>query len=318
MKRAVAGFAGAFGMLTLAFCVEVSTASATQDESSDPVVLRVGRSHTVTASAVERRLSKVPPYQLSTFGTSTASAVRNFLQRVITREALLDAASETDSVPQDAATAWTVRKALADTLLANLRKQSSTEVSEDDARRYFEQNRARYRQPERLLLWRIVVPTENDAQTILQKVQGADGIREWRRLAREASVDPSNRLRGGDLGFVDASGQTQWPRVRVNPIVFESARTVADGALVPRPIPLDGQFCVIWRRGSLRAVEASFDELNTQIVQELVEARALRAQTKLLDSLRGQHLTDHNPEPTTQLPASPPLQLNPSNSERAR
>ncbi len=60
---------------------------------TSPIVAKVG-ARTVTAAELERRLAAVPPFQLRTFGNTPDEVKKNFLERVLVREALLSQGAE--------------------------------------------------------------------------------------------------------------------------------------------------------------------------------------------------------------------------------
>ncbi len=278
---------------------------------SDPVVMRVGQRQ-LRRSAIEARLRSVPDYQLRTFGSTDSEAVRGFTETVIAKEALLDAAGEAPELRSRPDVAWALRRTLADVLVASIEEAERQTLTESNLRQAFDARRDEYRSPERLLLWRIVVPRREEALDIIAKVQGRNGVTVWEEIARDSSEDRSNHLRAGNLGFVDPNGQTEWPQLRVDPAIFRAAQAVADGTVVPEPVPLGDRFCVVWRRGSIPAREPSFDQARAELSQTLLLQRRDNAVEGLISKLRTQYLGTHNPGPTEQIPLAPPLHLGPA------
>lgn len=78
------------------------------------------------------------------------------------------------------------------------------EVREEEARAYFQANRERFDEPERVRVRHILLRTEAEARVALARLRAGEP---FDRLARELSQDPASRERGGDLGVV-APGQT--------------------------------------------------------------------------------------------------------------
>lgn len=134
-----------------------------------------------------------------------------------------------------------------------------------------------------LELRRILVPDPLLAHELLSQLQPLDPKR-WQALARQHSVDRATYLRAGDLGFVDPSGQTHRPQVRVASALYHAAMAVADGELVPAPVPEGRAWAVVWRRGS--RPRRSESQLSSRL------ARFERSLTSLLGALRQRHLHD--------------------------
>lgn len=280
---------------------------------SDPVVIRIGQQD-VRRSAIEARLRDVPRYQLRTYGATDSEAVRAFTETVVARDALLDAAVEAQTISKRPDVTWAVRRTLANALVASLEEAERRNLTEAALRHEFESRRDEYRSPERLLLWRIVVSTREEALAIIDKVRGRDGLAIWSEIARESSEDRTNHLRGGNLGFVEASGQTEWPQLRVDPAIFRAAVDVPDGTVVPSPVALGDRFCVVWRRGSTPSQKPEFETVRARLARSVLLVRRDRAVAALLAGLRTAHLSARNAAPTAQLPPMSPLELRPTQS----
>jgi peptidyl-prolyl cis-trans isomerase C len=101
-------------------------------------------------------------------------------------------------------------------------------------------------------------------------------------------------MRDGDVGFVRPDGRTDAPRVRVEPALFEAADKVKDGELVPEPVPIDGKYAVIWRRGSMPAITRTVEQEARSIQQILLRKRLEDQRKALIESLRKKYVRDEN------------------------
>ncbi|HHY47450.1 MAG TPA: foldase [Firmicutes bacterium] len=71
-------------------------------------------------------------------------------------------------------------------------------VTEDELKKYYEEHKSDYREPEKIKARHILVPDEKQAKEILAKLnEGADFV----QLAKEKSTDPGTKDKGGDLGY---------------------------------------------------------------------------------------------------------------------
>jgi len=156
--------------------------------------------------------------------------------------------------------------------------------SDDEAvASYLRDNQAAWASPERLRLFRILVGTSEQAQSLIATL-GHKAPADFRAAAREHSLDQASHERGGDLGFVAADGTTDLPAVRADPALFEAARMVEDGAFVPKPVAEGNRFAVVWRRGSLPARRLTDTEAHAWAQERVREAVAGREIDRLLAS----------------------------------
>jgi len=84
-------------------------------------------------------------------------------------------------------------------MLASALTQAEVQASEEDLRKFFEENRAYYDQPLAVEVSHILVETEEQARDLLAQLeQGAD----LAALAQEHSLDPGTAPYGGYLGMI--------------------------------------------------------------------------------------------------------------------
>jgi peptidyl-prolyl cis-trans isomerase C len=72
-------------------------------------------------------------------------------------------------------------------------------VSEDEIRKYYEDNRSSFVEPERIRVRHIMTSTEEKAKEALEKLKAGG---DFGQIARQYSEDPGSRDMGGDLGFI--------------------------------------------------------------------------------------------------------------------
>jgi hypothetical protein len=198
---------------------------------------------------------------------------------------------------------------LRDALTLELGRELAHEqaISHVEVEQYFDEHRAEFSVPKRLRAWWIVVDDFELAQKILSETRGVDGLRRWKQLARQHSTDHATRMRSGDLAFIDATGQSSVPTVRVTPEVYTAADTVPDGAIVPKPVEVSGQFAVVWRRGSSPARSVGLEQVRPRIERALMERRVNQRLSALLKELRRQHVSDLRASLISKLPAPRPF-----------
>jgi peptidyl-prolyl cis-trans isomerase C len=271
---------------------------------ADPVVARAGN-RPLTASAVSSRIALTPPAQLAALAGGGESAPRALLDRVLVPELLASLEAERRGLDKSPRVADRIREILRQALERSLRSEAAAKapVTGEQVRAYYEANRAKYDQPARIRIWRILVADEASARALLEKVNAESRPAKWSDLARESSLDKATNQRQGDLGFVRPDGSTDVPRVQVNPAIYKAAETVKDGELVPKPVPEGDKFAVVWRRGSLAASKRTLEAESTAI-RQLLERQRLDAELEALrSSLRAERVKEEKPELLEVLPA---------------
>lgn len=82
--------------------------------------------------------------------------------------------------------------------------------------------------------------------------------------------------------------------VRVDPALFAAADKVKDGQLVPEPVAEGKQWAVVWRRGSMPAVQRSLEDESSSIRHVLWRKRMEAATSGLLAKLEKEHVSERN------------------------
>jgi foldase protein PrsA len=79
-------------------------------------------------------------------------------------------------------------------------------VTDDEVKQYFESNKASYDTPEQVRASHILVATKQEADTLLQQIQGGA---DFASLATENSLDTGSKELGGDLDFFPRGAMEQ-------------------------------------------------------------------------------------------------------------
>lgn len=154
-------------------------------------------------------------------------------------------------------------KALIDWLRRNLR------ISEAALRALYLIDRAAYAEPEQICTAHILVPSREEAEAVIARLQAGEDFAE---LARELSQDPGSGPRGGDLGCV-ALG-------RFVP-EFERAALALEPGQISQPVETQFGWHVIRLNDRLPARVRPFEEVRDQIRAE-IEGRAIERYVKNL------------------------------------
>lgn len=285
--------------IALALALAASTAVAQSPPApagKSDVALTVGES-SMTVAEIERRLGAIPHFQLAQFGKTPAEIRKGFVEKVLVPELLYVEEARRRKLEQSPGTRDRIRDALRQAMEMELREAANS-VTPDEIKSYYDENRHRFNTPRRIKLWRILVRDEAAAKKILGAVKGneLEGANRWNKHARDDSIDKSTNMRDGDLGFVSPDGQTEMPQLRVDPALFTAAEKVKDGELVPEPVKEGDNWAVVWRRGSLEAVNRTLAQEAPAIRQILSRQKLAGQVTELAKKLEAEQVKNVNHE----------------------
>jgi peptidyl-prolyl cis-trans isomerase C len=259
------------------------------------VVAKVG-TREITAGELEDRLAQVPRFQLAEFGGSADEIRKKFLNDIVVKDALLAQAAEDRKLIHELPTEGRISRALSSATLRKVKAESGDpgQISPEEVRGYYENNKARFDTPERVLVHRILCKTLAEAGTVIEAFKKDPTPRLFAELARDHSQDHSSAMRGGNLGFVTPDGKSNEAGVIVDPAVVKAALAVKDGDLVPQPIPEADMFAVVWRKGTIAAAHRNFEEVIPQIRDTIYKDKLEATRKKLIEDLRTKNVSEVN------------------------
>lgn len=254
------------------------------------VLAKVG-DHEITLGEYAATLERMDPFERVRY--QSAERRKQLLDELIDLELLADEARRRglDQLPE---TQERVRQLLRDELLARTRAAlpPESEISEADARRYYDAHRDDFREPERRRVAHIALASEAEAKAVLEKAQSASPA-EWGKLVAEKSRDPRGKPGAalapelaGDLGIVGPPGH---PRGG-NPSVPEPLRAAVFeidklGGVLPRIVPADHAFHVVRMTGKTDARDRSYADaersIRVALMQERIRAREAELEAEL-------------------------------------
>lgn len=185
------------------------------------VVARVGEAR-ITIGDVEDAINQQSPFLRVRY--RDPQELRTFVDGMIRFE-LLARAAERAEVGDDPEVARVSKQNAVQQLIRRDFDERITpdSIPEADVREYYEANPGEFSRPELRRASHIQVASRDEAERLMTKVRAADA-RAFRELAREHSLDPETRLRGGDLRYFDSEGRS---RNSADPRVDEALATAA-------------------------------------------------------------------------------------------
>ena len=258
-------------------------------------VAHVG-AETVSADTLSSSIGRIPDFQRAALGNSPSNLKRRVLDTLVIPDLLYAQEAKRLKLGERATVRNRQREVLRAAMDHELRRETSakTPITADDIRAYFEANRGRFETPRRLHIWRILGDDEALAKKVIADCKAVDGVQRWSQYARESSLDKATHLRNGDLGFVHPDGDTDTPTLRVDPALFAAADQLKDGELATEAVKEGARWAVIWRRGSMKAINRTLEQEQASIRQVLERQRVELARDALLNELRSKYVSGLN------------------------
>ncbi len=249
-----------------------------------------------TISDVERRIASVPAFQLRYFGKTPDEIRRRFVEETLIKDALYVQGAEEAKLSDVHEVAERIRSVLRSALINKISAEAvaAGPIADEDVKAYYDANRSTYHAPARVVLWRIVVATREEALSVIDKVKTDLTPKKWNEVAREQSLDKITNMRGGNLGFVEPNGSTSDPNLKVDAALVTAAEKVKDGELVPEPVADDSKWSVVWRRQSMKAVDRPLEMEATQIRMVLMRQRTDKRIAEAVAELRTKNVSQTN------------------------
>lgn len=171
-------------------------------------------------------------------------------------------------------------------------------VTDEDAKKFYEENTAEFAQPEQVQASHILflVPEDASPEVVKEKEEAAKAALErakkgedFTALAKELSEEPGADQSGGDLGF--------FTKERMVPEFAEAAFSQAKDE-ISGLVKTDFGFHIIKVTDKKPAGTLSFDEVKDQLKNFLEGGKRQEAITKVIDKLRSEaDVVLHLPEP---------------------
>src|SRR5262245_46260131 len=148
------------------------TGLAAAGDAASIVVARAGE-HTITAAAIERRLSATPGASPAAEGA--ASPARRVLEEVLIPELLASLEARERGLDKSAKYADHERETLRQALDTSLKAEAlaAKPVTLAELKDYFDANKSRFEQPLRIRIWRILLEDEATAKRVLADAKAA-------------------------------------------------------------------------------------------------------------------------------------------------
>ncbi|MDD2308586.1 MAG: peptidylprolyl isomerase [Desulfuromonadaceae bacterium] len=250
-----------------------SSDGAKQDGKKAGVVLAEVNSGSITTSDFDRELKNLPEY-LKTMA-DTPQGRKEMLDTMIIRELILQQASKDglDKGPEIEEKLQDLKKRLIVESFLKKKVEAESKVSDEDLKKFYEQNKDKFKSGEQIRASHILVKTEKEAKDILAQLKSGGNFEE---LAKKSSVD-SSAAKGGDLGWFGKGSMVP---------VFEKAALALKEGQISEIVKSDFGFHIIKLTGKRAAGIRPFEEVKEQIKGAIMPTKQQEVFQKIKDELK--------------------------------
>jgi len=151
-------------------------------------------------------------------------------------------------------------------------------IDDKEAKKYYEQNRSQFVQPEELKASHILVKTKKEAEAIIAQLKKSKNLKaDFTKLAKEKSIGPSGK-NGGELGW--------FTKDRMKPEFSMAASMLKVGSITTTPVHTSFGYHIIYLDGKKKAQTISYDQVKGQIKQYLSQLKFKKEIDKVLKDLK--------------------------------
>jgi len=268
-------------LLTAALCVaaligcqggSTSGGAKTEGKKEGKVLAEVNGS-SITTGDFDRELKNLPEY-LKTMA-DTPQGRKEMLDTMVIRELILQQASK-DGLDKGAEIEdklQELRKRLVVESFLKKKVEAESKVSDEDMKKFYEQNKDKFKSGEQIKASHILVKTEKEAKEVLAKLKAGGNFEE---LAKKSSVD-SSAAKGGDLGWFGKGSMVP---------AFEKAALALKDGQISDVVKSDFGFHIIKLTGKRAAGIRPFDEVKEQIKGAIMPTKQQEVFQKIKEDLK--------------------------------
>ena len=253
-------------------CQKGSTGSTAETKKEGPVVAEVNGS-TITTGDFNNELKALPEYLKNM--AETPQGRKEMLDTMVIRELILQQASKDglDKSPEITQKLADLRKRLIVEAFLKKRVETDVKVGDDDLKKFYEQNKEKFRTGEQVRASHILVKTEKEAKDILAQIKAGGKFED---LAKKHSVDAS-ASHGGDLGWFGKGSMVP---------AFEKAVSALKEGQVSDVVKSDFGYHIIKLTGKRPAGIRPFEDVKEQIKAAIMPSKQQEEFQKIKDELK--------------------------------
>lgn len=286
----------------LLVCLLTAAISSTAEAQGDRVLAKIGN-QTVTEADLDEMANAVPE-RFRPLYTSPEGRKRT-LDYIVNVYVLAAEAQKQglDKTPQTQKLMEFTRKDLLARLYLDKMNKEVTLPTEQDAKEFYDKNKAQFATPESLHLHHILVKTEKEAKDVLDRLKKGEKFSD---VASKVSICPS-KSKGGDLDWL--------PKGSLLPEIEDVAFKMKNGQITG-PVKSKFGYHVLFLEDNKPAQENPYDQVKDYIMEQLKFQRQQDFYEKLAEKLRKQMnveiTADSAPATAPPIPAGPAAPTGPA------
>ena len=259
----------------IGFVASVTIASSLYAEANTEKVYAVVNGENITTSDITVAL-RDPRIK---FDTLQPDQKKQVLENIVEQKVLAQEAYKSDVVKSD------LFKTELEKLKQKLAYQiwirdlsQTIKVSDDEVKKYYEANKATYVTPEEFKASHILVKTQAEADELIKQLSSSkDMKKDFTAMAKEKSVGPSGP-NGGDLGW--------FTKEKMLPEFSAAAAKLNIGQITKTAVKTQYGFHVIYLEDKKKAATLTFDKVETQLKQEMLQKEFITKVQKIAADLK--------------------------------
>jgi peptidyl-prolyl cis-trans isomerase C len=269
----------ALGAFLHAACKDVKSSHAAQKPEDLQETLAKIDDVVITVGDFQDRINKQSPYVRARY--TSIERKKEFLDNLVRFEVLAKEAQKR-GLDKDAEVVRTMKQVMIQKLLKDeFDKLKPEDISDSDAKKYYDAHPEEYNKPEEVRVSSILVKDQATAKKVLAdaRMKGPDN-QGFRMLVTQYSIDSATKDRGGDLRYFDANSK-EIPKS----IVEAAFKLQAMGDNSP-PVKTEQGWVVLKMTGRRKALTRTFDEVKQTIKNRLYRDRRQDSMEAFVKNLR--------------------------------
>ncbi len=249
-------------------------------QSKDEVILKAGSSK-LTKKDLQEDLKTLPP-QTKAF-LASPEGINRLKDELIKREVLYEEAKKKDLAKSDEfkRRLEEFKKITLINMLLEQELKNIQQVTEKDAKDYYEKNKDQFIKPTEVRLSQIVVKSEDDAKKVYERVDKGE---DFAKLAKELSKDDKTKASGGDMGFFK-KGQLE---SQIENLAFSLKKGQVSMPLNRK----DGIY--IFKVTDVKGTPVEFEQIKQQLIEQLKAKKQQDWFNSYIEELKKKHKVEVN------------------------
>ncbi len=267
-------FTATLCVAALVGCQGSSTSGGAKTEGKkDGKVLAEVNGGSITTGDFDRELKNLPEYLKAM--ADTPQGRKEMLDTMVIRELILQQASKDglDKGAEIEEKLQDLKKRLIVESFLKKKVEIESKVSDDDMKKFYEQNKDKFKSGEQIKASHILVKTEKEAKDVQAQLKAGGNFEE---LAKKNSVDSSS-AKGGDLGWFGKGSMVP---------AFEKAALALKEGQISEVVKSDFGFHIIKLTGKRPAGIRPFEEVKEQIKGAIMPTKQQEVFQKIKDELK--------------------------------